>query len=117
MPLLPFAITRLLVRLMFALLVLRPCLHLNKSKHPSSAFVARAFSVRMSSSAAAVAATTNGNGGAGSKLRVVTYNVLTPHYAQPRDLPVRWDAMHACMPGKGRLSSAAACRCGCGLVE
>lgn len=96
MPLLPFAITRLLVRLMFALLVLRPCLHLNKSKHPSSAFVARAFSVRMSSSAAA--AVGNGNGGAGSKLRVVTYNVLTPHYAQPRDLPVRWDGMYARNP-------------------
>lgn len=71
---------------MFALLVVRPGVLTPTQR---SAPLARAFSLRMMSSSSAGAGAAGGGGGNNNKLRVVTYNILTPHYATPRDLPVR----------------------------
>lgn len=75
-------LSHLLARLMFALLVLRPGVLTPQRSASATAPVARAFSLRMMSSGAS-------GSSSGNKLRVVTYNILTPHYSQPRDLPVR----------------------------
>ncbi len=79
---------------MFALLVLRPSVVPSTSKHSAaSPFLARAF-VRMASTSSYANANASNGGGSSNKLRIVTYNVLTPNYATPRDLPVRVEPCH-----------------------